>query len=281
MKSNLFFAGAVTLLLLLPACSQKPLPETAPPASGDAAVVEPEPVPGLLPPTLDQVPPSPAPPEPAPVPQVSPPPIQAPKTPEGAGGLVSMKMNAQYNKYDMQAPVRNGSFEKWEVEGPLEWNGEFSYKKPGDPPDAMDIQMFPDTIDGDWGLRLMPLGTYLELWQDVKVDVGPGPFRLYCTAYIRNPVPDGIAFRVTYTTPAGPQVAEVLPVQSDNAWTRYYSEIALPEDTGHESVRFYIVRQPGVDKNIIIDGVSVAVVGAPKPEKEEDKKATPSGPEAT
>jgi len=213
------------------------------------------------PPLISAMPPQPPGPAPETVQSLPKPPFRMPKFVGDAPNLGEVKAKSQYFVLDNRSPVINGNFERWEKPGPIHWSGNFTYKKPSDPPE-MDIQMFPSDWDGEWALRFMPLGKYIELWQDVKLPELEGGVILDATAYVRNPIPPGFAIRITYVAGDNPQVGEVYPAQAAKEWTRYHSRIRLPANVARTSVRLYLTRDASIDKNIIVDALSVAVVGA-------------------
>lgn len=221
--------------------------------------------PEIPPPLITDMPPQPPGPPPQIVPTIPKPNFSMPKPPEGNPTLADAKARSQFFVLDNRSPIRNGVFERWEKPGPIHWSGNFTYKKPGDPPDP-DIAMFPDTIEGGWALRFMPKGNYIEVWQDVKMpEELEGAPVLDIVAYARNPIVEGFAIRLTYATPESPHVAEVYPAQTDSGWTRYHARVELPANTGRKSVRLYLTRDPAVKHNIIVDAVSVLVLGAAGP----------------
>jgi hypothetical protein len=259
----------VTLFLLLlvccgPACSPS-VDEPDPIQVQEPEIVEDSVGDSEIPPPLIT---SMAPQEPGPPPRIVdklPEPLfKKPNFGEGKQNLSDAKSLSQFYATDRQNPISNGTFERWEKPGPIFWNGNYTYKKEGDPPD-MDITMTSQRVDGEWALRLMPKGTYLELWQDVKlpeISELEGGLSLDVVAYVRNPVREGFAIRLVYVEGDEPRVAEIYPAQSDDEWTRHHAQIELPANVARSSVRLYITRESYIRGKFYVDGVFVRVLGA-------------------
>lgn len=214
----------------------------------------------VRPPLITAMPPQPPGPPPQTVQRLPKPTFIMPNASGDIANLADARAKARFYIMDADSPVINGNFERWEKPGPIHWDGNFTYKKAGDPPE-IDIQMYPMKLDGEWALRFMPKGTYIELWQDVKLPEVEGGIALEAIAYVQNPVPTGFAIRITYFADDMPHVAEIYPAQADKEWTRYHARINLPADVGRKSVRIYLTRDASIDQNVIVDGVSVKTVG--------------------
>ncbi len=265
------------------ACSPKEEEIVEPPVAEPSAVEDVAVKAEVGPPLIAQFPEQPTGPAPK---QVQTVPGARFKLPPNTSGEISMadaRLKAQFFATDSRSPIVNGNFERWEKPGPIHWEGNFTYKNPGDPPDA-DIQMFPSTVDGEWALRMMPKGTDLEIWQDVTLPEIDGAITLDITAYVKNPVPAGFAIRLVYVAEDTPGVVEVYPAQADNEWTRFHALAELPANVEPSSLRLYLTRAPSVRGNVIVDGVSVFVRGAQgaaalAPSSNEPAQATPQIPD--
>lgn len=184
-----------------------------------------------------------------------------PQTTDQPVDLNSVKTKAQFFLMENRSPIVNGSFERWEIPGPINWEGNFTYKSTGDPL-GVDIQMFSPNLDGDWSLRIMPNGKYFEMWQDAKLPELEGGMILDITGYARNPVPRGFAMRLTYFGDEKAHVEEIYPEQRDEEWTRYHARIGLPEDVWRSSVRLYLTRDSDATVSVVVDAISVQVIGS-------------------
>lgn len=261
MRTILAGIAITVLAVVVSACSSEdePEPAAAPPETAEAA----EPLkPGSAPPpSIAALPPQPPGPAPQTVPALPQPAMRMPATGEGQMNLAGARAKSQFFAMDNRNPVVNGSFERWEKPGPIYWHGNFTYKKPEDPPEQ-DIQMYPSTWDGEWALRFMPKGTYIEVYQDVDLPELDGAAILDAVAYVRNPIPEGFAIRLAYVADGQPQVAEIYPAQTDGSWTWYHARIELPPTLAPGSARVYLTRDAQVQDNVIVDGLMVRVIGA-------------------
>jgi len=260
MKTSYAVFFLLPILVVLVACSPKVDEVVTTPVPIADVIDEVAEVGDMLPPLISTMPPQPPGPTPQSVQTLTPPANRMPTGDDGVFSLEDAKRKSQFYVTENRSPINNGSFERWEKQGPIHWNGNYSYKEPDGPPEA-DVQMFPENLDGEWAFRLMSIGTYLEIWQDLKLPEMDGGIVIQVIAYARNPVPKGFAIRLTYATPIETSVVEVYPAEADNEWTRYKARIELPANVGRDSVRLYMTRDSDVRGNVIVDGVSVSVVG--------------------
>ncbi len=199
------------------------------------------------------------PPAPSPVPVVREPPEEQPEAAEPATEEETATPRARQKKQTTPpnaaalSVLVNASFEQWDNGLPVGWRGSFPEETEAR---AQVLTPLKDAHDGNVALRLRTGGERRIIWQPVNIpleDFGKG---ITCEAFAKNPVPEALFFRLTYTV-NGEEVMKEAERQEGGEWTRFYITTQLPKEADPKSVKITFILRHFVSGAAILDGVSV------------------------